>query len=79
MSVPYKAQKSAMLGLKNAISKAINRLDALETRAANNRTNRACEQKEPSLLQELTETRKLVEQRKLAIPMERVKAKAAEL
>ena len=80
MSAPYKAQKSAMLGLKNAIGKAIDQLDALETTAADNRSNRVREPKEPSLLEELAEARGLVEQRKLEIPTpERAKTKAAEL
>jgi Asp-tRNA(Asn)/Glu-tRNA(Gln) amidotransferase A subunit family amidase len=80
LAAPYKAQKSALLGLKKAIGKAIDKLDALETAAADNRANRVREPEEPSLLQELAETKELVEQRKLEIPTpERVKSKAAEL
>jgi hypothetical protein len=79
LAAPYKAQKSALLGLKKAIGKAIDKLDALET-ATDNRANRVREPEEPSLLQELAETRELVERRKLKIPTpERVKSKAAEL
>jgi hypothetical protein len=79
ISAPYKAQKSALLGLKKAIGKAMDKLDALET-ATDNRANRVREPEEPSLLQELAEVRELVEQRKLEIPTpERVKSKAAEL
>jgi Asp-tRNA(Asn)/Glu-tRNA(Gln) amidotransferase A subunit family amidase len=80
LAAPYKTQKSALLGLKKAISKAIDKLDALETTAADSRANRVREPKEPSLLQELAEAGELVERRKLEIPTpERVKSKAAEL
>jgi uncharacterized protein YukE len=80
LAAPYKAEKTALLKISELANATIQRLEQLETTAAEKRENRVREPKEPSLLQELAEARQLVEQRQLEIPTpERVIAKAAEI
>jgi hypothetical protein len=79
MCAPYKAQKAALIGLRNTIDKAIKGLDALETNAQAKQTERA-ERKKPSLMGELEKNLALVEQQKREAPvLDRVKVKGAEI
>jgi uncharacterized protein YukE len=87
MCAPYKAEKAVALKISELANAVVQRIEQLETTAADNRENRAREQKapvreerEPTLLEEVADAQQAVDQRKLEMPtLERVKDKAAAL
>lgn len=78
LEAPYKAQKSALLGLQKSLNKAIEQLDRLEGKASK-QVEQAAEKK-PSLMNRLNENKERVEREKaeMALP-ERTKAQELEV
>jgi len=78
LAAPYKAEKALMLQISKSANAMMERLEQLETKAADNREHRAREAKPQSLLGEVREAQQIVDQRKLEMPVpERVKVKGA--
>jgi Mg2+ and Co2+ transporter CorA len=78
ISAPYRAVKALMLQISKSANAMTERLETLETRAADSREHRARETKPESLLGEVREAQQLVEQRKREIPVpERTKTLGA--
>jgi cob(I)alamin adenosyltransferase len=66
-AAPYKAQKSALTGLRKSIDKAITRLERLENSAAEKKSERKIEKK-PSMLAKLDANKERVEREKRELP-----------
>jgi hypothetical protein len=78
-TAPCRAEKAINLKISELASAAAKRLEQLETTAADKRENQVRE-KQPTLLDEVRDAQRLVEQRKLEMPApERVKSKATEI
>jgi len=79
IAAPYKAQKTALTGLKQSINKAITKLEQLEATATAKQSKQTVDKK-PSVLGQLQKNLAIVEQMKHERPVqERTKSKGAEL
>ena len=79
-TAPCRAERAVNLKISELANAGLKRLEQLETTATDKRENRARERQEPTLLEELAETKQMVEQRQREAPVqERAKSKAAEL
>ena len=69
LAAPYMAEKALMLQISKSASAMSQKLEQLETRAADNREHRARETKPQSLLGEVREAQQIVDQRKREMPV----------
>jgi TPR repeat protein len=81
VAAPYKAQKTALNGIKKAVDNAITALEAAEERQNERKTGRQAERADkPDMLAKIAKNKERVEQKKREAPeIERTKAVGAEL
>ena len=78
IAAPYKAQKTAVTGLRNSLDKVIASLDALDTKTAEKQAERVMEKK-PSLLARLEENKARVKEEQEREVPERTKVQGLEV
>ncbi len=79
VSVPYKAEKACLLGIRKQVDKMISALDKLEQSAETKRSERAAKPKKPTLMERLDAKKEEIKQNELEKPKPSRTPKAQEI